>query len=51
MKKERRVLVTGPRIKNKVKGGENTFSIDPKGGEYRERGEFIEREMCKGAPK
>jgi hypothetical protein len=30
-----------------VQGGEYPFSIDVKGGEYRERGIFSERKTCK----
>jgi hypothetical protein len=41
--KERRVLLIEKSIKNKVEGGENMFSIDVRGGEYIERGEFAER--------
>jgi hypothetical protein len=39
-KKTRRVLAIEKRIKSKVKGGENIFSIDVKGGECKERRVF-----------
>jgi hypothetical protein len=39
--------VAEKKMKSTVQGVEYFFAIDVKGGEYRERGGFVERETCK----